>query len=176
MNIIKHEIDDCWALLAAMLREELEAYGKLFSILESQRGSLLEQDIDAIIGANGALQQQAELIHQIRDRRLEFIQSCSEAIAFEGSEPATVKGLVRSAPEKYSAMFDGLIKEVERLVTATRNYLKRNQMLMRRAYDMNRQFLSLVNADGTQTVAYRRNGALENPRSHALASTYIARA
>lgn len=170
------ELGDFWESLAAMLRTELEEYGGLFSILEAQRESLLEQDLEAIIGANRDLEKQAEKIQDLRDRRLNFIRKSGEFVEWQIPDPPTIKGLVRSAPDKIRPMFEGLIDEVERLMVSTRNYLKRNQMLMRRAYDMNRQFLSLVNENGTGSPAYRRNGALANPRQRMTASTYLARA
>lgn len=169
-------LDDFWESLAFMLRDELVGYGGLFSILEAQRASLLEQDMDAIIGANRDLEKQADKIQDLRDRRLNFLQSCGEAGEEDSVESLTIKKILRKAPEKFRPMFDGLVDEIERLMTSTRNYLKRNQMLMRRAYDMNRQFLSLVGQDGDQSISYRRNGALENPRHQLTASTYLARA
>jgi len=173
---MNEEENDCWGRLATMLRRELEGYGGLFAILEAQRESLLNQDLDAIIGSNNDLQAQADSIQVMRDQRLDFIKDCSLVIAWEESEPATIKGLLRFAPDKLKPMFDGLVQEIERLMTSSRNYLRRNQMLMRRAYDVNRQFLALVGSEGPQNVAYRRNGALESPRNQAIASTYLARA
>ena len=168
--------DDSWEKLAAMLREELAGYGDLFSILESQREFLLAQDLDAFIGANQELERQAGKIQDLRDRRGHFIHQFSEAIGWQDTTPPTIKILVCSAPDKLRPMFSGLIDEVERLMLATRDYLKRNQMLVRRAYDTNRQFLSIVSEEGTQTTGYRRNGVLEKPRNHATAATSLARA
>jgi len=173
---MNEEENDCWSKLTTMLRRELEGYGGLFSILEAQRESLLSQNLDSIIESNNDLQTQADAIQLLRERRLAFIEECSRVIAWEAPEAATIKALVRLAPAKLQPMFDGLIKEIERLMASSRNYLKRNQMLMRRAYDVNRQFLAFVGSDGTQNVAYRRNGALESPRNQAVASTYLARA
>jgi hypothetical protein len=159
-----------------MLRLELEGYGGLFAILEAQRESLLGQDLDAIMGSNNDLQKQADAIQVLRERRMAFINECSQLISWEAPQSATIKALVRLAPDKLQPMFDGLIKEIERLMNSSRNYLKRNQMLMRRAYDVNRQFLSIVGSGGTRNIAYRRNGALETPQNHAIASSYLARA
>ncbi|MFP4157356.1 MAG: flagellar protein FlgN [Opitutales bacterium] len=168
--------NDSWDRLAAMLREELAGYGELFSILESQREFLLSQDLDAFIGANQELERQAGRIQDMRDRRGNFIDQFSAAIGWEDSTPPTIKILVCSAPDKLRPMFAGLIEEVERLMRATRDYLKRNQMLVRRAYDTNRQFIAAISNEGSTTTGYRRNGVLEKPRNHAMATTYLARA
>lgn len=167
---------ESWERLASMLREELAAFGELFSILEAQRSFLLERDLDAFIGANEKLQSQADRIRLLRDRRDEFRKDLGAALGIEESGSNTIKALVRRAPEKFLSLFDSLIGEIERLTTATRDYLKRNQMLVRRAYDTNRQFLSLVANNGAQTSGYGRNGALDRPGHQNMAATYLARA
>lgn len=173
---MSENLHDHWDRLATMLREELAAFGELFAVLESQRNYLLEQDLDSFIGVNEQLQGQADKIRVLRERRDEFRREMSSVLGIDDSGPEAIKSLVRRAPEKLFPMFGGLIKEIERLMVATRNYLKRNQMLVRRAYDTNRQFLSMIGAGGPQTQGYRRNGVLDRPGNQNIAVSYLARA
>lgn len=169
-------LQSSWDRLAVMLREELAAFGELFSVLESQRSSLLEQDIDSFIAFNARLESQSERLRELRDRRDAFREEMSLSLGVEVAEPEPIKSLVQRAPEQFIPMFGGLITEIERLMKATKNYLKRNQMLVRRAYDTNRQFLSVIGADGSAPQGYRRNGDLDRRSNPRVNTTYLARA
>ena len=88
----------------------------------------------------------------------------------------TVRSLIRYVPPQSKALFESLIGEVERLLVASKQYLKRNQMLLRRAHDFNQNFLSLVAPNQTAAPGYKRNGAPWFNTGIAHASGYLKRA
>jgi hypothetical protein len=88
----------------------------------------------------------------------------------------TVRALVRVAPQEYQAMFESIIKEIERLILETSRYLKRNQMLLRRAYEYGQYFLSAFNPESASGPAYQRNGFVAGGTRRAVHSSYLKRA
>lgn len=159
-----------------MLRTEIEAYGGLFSVLETQREALLSRDLDGVNAANINLEENAASIDRLRKERSTFVEGCARDFQIGSEEKATVRKLIEHAPEAVRFMLDGIIVEVERLIESSRNYLNQNQMLIRRAYDMNKQFLTVINPDGRSGPAYRRNGDIATPGRSSISSNYLARA
>lgn len=170
-------LDGEWADLAAMLRREIEGYGRLFAVLEGQRTHLLQQDLEGILQANCDLEAQADILNDFRVERIGFVETLCREHAVACSEKGwTVRGLVAIAPSEAQAMFESIIKEVERLILETSRYLKRNQMLLRRAHDIGHNFLKILNPNVSDGAAYKRNGFASGAARGAVASSYLKRA
>ena len=171
-----NQLDTLWDKLAAMLRSEIEAYGGLFSVLERQREALLSRDLEGVNDANIRLEENAASIDRLRKERFSFMADCSKQIENNEEDVLTVRKLIEHAPDGVRFMLDGIFMEVERLIETSRSYLNQNQMLIRRAYDMNKNFLTIINPDSKSGAAYRRNGVLASPGHSSLSSNYLVRA
>lgn len=171
------KIDGGWEELFELLRREIEGYGQLFAVLESQRSCLKMQDLEGILDCNSGLESQAHLLGELRQERLGRVEQlyryCDLPV---GQNRMTVRALIRYAPPQSKALFESLIGEVERLLVSSKQYLKRNQMLLRRAHDFNQNFLSLVAPSQTASPSYQRNGARGFSTGIAHASGYLKRA
>jgi flagellar biosynthesis/type III secretory pathway chaperone len=171
------KIDGGWEELFELLRREIEGYGQLFAVLESQRSCLKMQDLEGILDCNSGLESQAHRLAELRQERIGRVEQlyhhCDLPV---GQSRMTVRSLIRYAPPQFKALFESLIGEVERLLVSSKQYLKRNQMLLRRAHDFNQNFLSLVAPSQTATPSYQRNGARGFSTGIAHASGYLKRA
>ena len=66
------KIDGGWEELFGLLRREIEGYGQLFAVLESQRSCLKVQDLEGILDCNSGLESQARSLGELRQERLDF--------------------------------------------------------------------------------------------------------
>ena len=171
------KIEGGWEELFGLLRREIEGYGQLFAVLESQRSCLKVQDLEGILDCNSGLESQAHLLGELRQERLgrveQLYRHCDLPV---GQNRMTVRALIRYAPPQSKALFESLIGEVERLLVSSKQYLKRNQMLLRRAHEFNQNFLSLVAPNQTAAPGYKRNGVRGFNTGKAHASGYLKRA
>ena len=171
------QIDSGWEELFGLLRREIEGYGQLFAVLESQRSCLKVQDLEGILDCNSGLEEQARYLDTLRRERVEQVENLYRHCELSVDEKrVTVKALLTHAPLQSKALFESLIKEVERLLLASRQYLKRNQMLLRRAHDFNQNFLALVAPNQSVSPSYKRNGRLGLNTGITNASGYLKRA
>ncbi len=171
------KIDGGWEELFELLRREIEGYGQLFAVLESQRSCLKVQDLEGILDCNSGLESQARSLGELRQERLVQVEQLYRhcELPVDGNR-VTVRSLIRYVPPQSKALFESLIGEVERLLVASKQYLKRNQMLLRRAHDFNQNFLSLVAPNQTAAPGYKRNGVRGFNTGIAHASGYLKRA
>lgn len=171
------KIDGGWEELFGLLRREIEGYGQLFAVLESQRSCLKVQDLEGILDCNSGLESQARSLGELRQERLVQVEQLYRycELPVDGNR-VTVRSLIRYVPPQSKALFESLIGEVERLLVASKQYLKRNQMLLRRAHDFNQNFLSLVAPNQTSAPGYKRNGVRDSNIGTAHAAVYLKRA
>lgn len=173
--MVKIEIE--WEELLGLLRREIEGYGQLFAELEAQRSCLKIQDLDGILDCNSGLEAQAHILDELQRERLALVAKLYRHCELPAEENRiTVRALMQYVPPQSKALFESLIREVERLLVASKQYLKRNQMLLRRAHDFNQNFLALVAPSQTATPSYQRNGLRGLNTGIAHASGYLKRA
>lgn len=166
-----------WADLAAMLRKEIAGYGRLFAVLEGQRTHLLQRNLEGILQANSDLELQADALNGFRVARIGYVAELCRQHSVTGTEREwTVKRLITIAPYEAQLMFQSIITEVERLILESSRYLKRNQMLLRRAHDFGHSFLKVLSPDLNSSSAYQRNGFVAGSTGRAVASNYLKRA
>lgn len=171
------KIDSGWEELFELLRREIKGYGSLFAVLESQRSCLKIQDLEGILECNSGLEAQANGLDELRRERLTQVAKMYRLCGLQHDEGRlTVKALAQYVPQQSKALFESLINEVERLLIASRQYLKRNQMLLRRAHDFNQNFLALLAPSQKAAPSYKRNGVRGPNTGIAHASGYLKRA
>jgi len=149
-------LEDDWTALANLLRQEIEAYGRLFGVLEEQRRMLLKHNLDGILDTNEEMEGQTQVLARLKQQREALLTSLWSRTGDEASP--TVSGLMELSPHETKPMLEALLVEVNRLIQQSRHHLERNQMLLRRSHDFGRKFLMMVNQDGSQSLVYQRNG------------------
>lgn len=171
------KIDSGWEELFGLLRSEIEVYGELFAVLESQRSCLKIQDLEGILECNDGLEEHAHSLDKLKRQRLAQVEKLYRHCDLNINESRiTVRVLLQYVPLQSKALFESLVGEVERLIFASKQYLKRNQMLLRRAHDFNQNFLALIAPSQKAAPSYKRNGLRGLNTGIAHASGYLKRA
>lgn len=154
-----NSFDENWDELAGKLRKEIEAYGKLFELLEEQKSQFLKKDVDGINQINETMTDQTSILHGLKQEREALVQNIWERS--NGNEkPITVKELLKHSPHESWPMFEELLGEVNRLILASQRQLEKNQMLLRRSWEIGQRFLQmLVPEEATASTVYGANGA-----------------
>jgi hypothetical protein len=155
--------------LVNLLRKEIEAYGKLFHLLEEQRSVLIQQDVEAILSLNQEVDS-----HTVRVKRLnrERIQMVSE---LHPSGESRILSLIEGIEDASKELFEELVREINRLIRESHRQLSCNQMLYRRALDVSQDTLRVLQPHRAEAPGiYRRDGNT-NAQRRSLAAAYIAR-
>lgn len=155
--------------LVDLLRDEIEAYGKLFHLLEEQRSALIQQDADAILSLNGEIEEHSAQIKHLNNERKKMVS---------GLHPKGETRIVLFIDEIDDAskgLFEELVREINRLIRESQRQLSCNQMLYRRALDVSRDTLRILRPDSSNVPGiYRRDGNTNNARRN-IAAAYVAR-
>lgn len=154
-----------YEVLAEKLRAEVEAYGRLFQMLEDQRKALLAQDPEWILSATDDLNGHARTIDQLRHDREGFFQTLRE------DESQTLSAFIATSGHESRPLLEALYEEVNRLIGSSRRQLERNHMFFRRAWDLSQGLMQALNPQAPGPPVYQRNG-LSRRRSGGNASTY----
>lgn len=155
--------------LIDLLRDEIEAYGKLFHLLEGQRSALIQQDIDGILALNEEVD-----AHSVRIRR--FNRERKRMVSELHSNGATrIVLLIEEIGDASKELFKELVREINRLIRESQRQLSCNQMLYRRALDVSRDTFRVLRPEGSDVPGiYRRDGNTGNFRRN-VAAAYVAR-
>jgi hypothetical protein len=156
-------------LLISLLREEIEAYGKLFYLLEDQRSALMQQDVDAILSLNRQVEEHSLYLKRLNQGRKEMVSE-----QHPRGETRIVL-LIEEMKGPLRELFQELVREINRLIQESQRQLSFNQMLFRRAIDVGRETLRVLRPDGVNAPGiYRRDGNTANRRRN-IAVACIAR-
>lgn len=155
--------------LIATLRTELEAHGKLFRLLESQRSALLNRDVDTILDASQHLNGQIDSIRELQQARSRQVATLDPEGA---SQHAGISHCIERITDPVRPLLEELVREINRLITESARQLRRNQMLFRRASDIGQEMIRALNPQGADPDVYRRDGLT---RQSAVSRVYTAK-
>ncbi len=167
-------MEEDWNRLAELLREEIGGYGNLFHLLEKQRDSLLQRDIDALWSSIEGINDLSSELHNLKREREAFVRRMGEEAALP--DVPTVRGLLDHFAPESKPMLSGLVEEVNRLVQKSKHHLQRNHMLLRRSQEIGRNFLHVLNPESARGSLYRRNGSAATAGEADLFSRYVQKA
>lgn len=148
--------DEYWDALAGKLRNEIEAYGHLFELLEEQRDQCLSKDLNGLTEVNENMHDHTSFLHGLKTEREELVKDIWTRCSGEQS-PVTVKELLKHSPQQSWPLFDELLQEVNRLIQKSQQQLERNQMLLRCSWEIGQKFIGMLvpeEANGSTVYAY----------------------
>ncbi|MCH8473762.1 MAG: flagellar protein FlgN [Opitutales bacterium] len=155
--------------LVDLLRDEIEAYGKLFHLLEEQRSALINQDVDAILLLNKEIDEHSVQINRFNNERKKMVSELHPT----GS--TRIIPFINEIDDASKGLFEELVQEINRLIRESQRQLSCNQMLYRRALDVSRDTLRILRPDNSNVPGiYRRDGNTNNLRRN-IAAAYVAR-
>lgn len=155
--------------LIDLLRDEIEAYGKLFNLLEEQRSALIHQDVETILTLNLTVEEHSVVIKRLNDERKKLVA------ALHPDQETRIVLLLAHIEGPPKELFEELIHEINRLIRESQLQLSCNQMLYRRALDVSRDTLRVLRPDAADVPGiYRRDGNTGNLRRN-ITAAYAAR-
>ena len=161
-------MNDSLDSLADALRDEIEHHGHLLGLFLDQREGLLRPDPDEVLAQAQTIEQAARVANRFRIRREQLVQTMATA---HGRPPSTtLLRLVPDFPSDVHAMFESLIKEVNRLVHETRRIARQNQRLLARTVELHRETLRALRPDVFSPTYDRRGGLREGSGSGSFAT------
>ena len=122
----------------------------------------------ALLAQAQTIEQAARVANRFRIRREQLVQTMATA---HGRPPSTtLLRLVPDFPSDVHAMFESLIKEVNRLVHETRRIARQNQRLLARTVELHRETLRALRPDVFSPTYDRRGGLREGSGSGSFAT------
>jgi len=167
--------EEQWNQLADLLRSEIEGYGRLFGLLEDQHKTLVQHNLEALIGVNARLEEHTESLAGLRRHREGLVRRLAEEAGLD-PDASSLKDLLGHCPDQSGPMFEECLKEVNRLIDSSRSKLECNQMLLHRCRDIGQSFLQRINPDQARDGRYARSGKTCNPAHATSRGHYQARA
>jgi len=122
------------------LRNELQQYGEMLALLETQQGALNHRGTDAVAASVSSLNVQSAAIESARRGRENFQRQVAWALGVP--EEQTVRQLIPLAPAEYQPLLTALAQEVQELLKRVRECARQNHQHLRRSLEQMEQFIA----------------------------------
>lgn len=154
------------------LRDELQQFGELLALLESQQSSLNQGDISGVAHTAFAIDSQRNVIESARGRR----ETLQKQLAWTIGEPESqsLETLLPRTPENYRPLLSALVHEINQLIEAVRVRLESNQRQLRRAMDQTARLLNTISSQAySALLAEERNISGSDSTPHAVTAAIV---
>ncbi|MFM1770680.1 MAG: hypothetical protein RJA22_3209 [Verrucomicrobiota bacterium] len=146
--------------LVERLREELQEYGEMLSLLDQQQESVLARAGEEVTRTALATGEQMARVQAARQRRLESQRAVAAALGRPAE--AEFATLIPLLPPPYRVAVDALVRQNNGLLVRVQQRARQNHLLLGRAMQLMQQFLNvLVPAAGP--AVYNGVGELNTP-------------
>src|SRR5215475_6401953 len=122
------------------LRNELQQYGEMLALLESQQGALPQRDADTVAASISSLNAHSANVEWARCRRANTQRQVAWALGV--SEERTMWELVPLVPEQYRPLLEALIQEIQELLKRVRECASHNREHLRHSLKLMEQFIT----------------------------------
>ena len=126
--------------LITALRNELEEYGGLLALFDSQQAAVLERKPDAVLEQIPRIDKQLAITAGCRKQREGTAVALANLSQLPG--PATLRSLAPHFRTAVRPLVEALADEVNRLITLTRRRAQQNQMLLARSVELTQELVS----------------------------------
>lgn len=140
------------------LRDELQQYGAMLALLETQREHLSLQDTQSILNSSATLDKQHGVIAAARARR----ETLQRQLAWVLGHPDTpgVRDLLPLIPDYYRPLISALAREINELIESVRERVQTNQSLLRRSLELTERSLATISSHANSALlAEERNSS-----------------
>ena len=126
--------------LITELRQELEEYGGLLSLLDLQQAAVLDRKPDDVLELISRIDAQLATTNTCRKRREATAAQLGSLSQIPG--PPTLRSLAPHFRSAVRPLVESLANEVNRLITHTRRRAQQNQMLLARSVELTQELVS----------------------------------
>lgn len=154
------------------LRDELQHYGAMLALLETQRDYLTRQDAQSILNSCATLDTQRTAIEGARARR-ETLQRQLAWILGRPENP-TIRDLLPLIPGYYHPLISALIREINGLIESVRERVQTNHSLLRRSLELTERFLTTISSHANSALlAEERNSSGAESQQHTVSAAIV---
>ena len=107
-----------WQPLVDALRSELEEYGALLGLFDTQQNAILSRDSESILLTVSTIEEQMHRLQGLRRQREEIV--CGYASQFAQPVNSTLRSLVRFFAAEARPLLEALIDEINHLIHRVR--------------------------------------------------------
>jgi flagellar biosynthesis/type III secretory pathway chaperone len=143
--------------LVTLLRDELESYGELLSLLNAQQRQVLDRNPDAVAEGNEEVSAASEVAARARTVR----EECVAAIAtdLQDEEDVGLGELLPAMPAAQRPLIEGLMAEINRTLEQAQRRARQNQILLARSIETIEQIVRLIRPEAASRT-YTRRGSV----------------
>lgn len=134
-------IDTLNALIAA-LREELQQYGEMLTLLDREQEFVMRRASQDLFEAVTAIQSQAGVIQQAREAREDRRNEVAAALGLPGDTSFT--SLIPKLPADYQPLVQALVRENNQLLVRVQQRARQNHLLLSRSLELMQRFMSML--------------------------------
>lgn len=159
-----------WQPLVDALRSELEEYGALLGLFDTQQNAILSRDSESILLTVSTIEEQMHRLQALRRQREEIV--CGYASQFVQPVNSTLRSLVRFFAAEARPLLEALIDEINHLIHRARRRSRQNHLLLSRAVDVRQELLQTLRPESfMKTYSAGGRVALSTPK---ITSAYQA--
>ena len=144
-----------WETLLEVLRSELQEYGGLVGLLIEQQKKILSHDPDELMDLNKSVESQMEMNQKILTNRQRLVAQLAEEAGQK--QDSTLTEMLNVFPENSKPMFEGIISEINELITFARRKLTQNQQLLVKMSEVTDEVLKKADPQN-RLATYDRKG------------------
>jgi len=129
-------------LLIHALRDEMQQYGEMLALLDSQQELVVTRAADDVLQTVSAIQAQNLVIQEVRSKRDE----CREHLSIVLKQPADApfEKLIPLLPEEYRPLLTALVEENNELIRRIQQRARQNHLLLSRTIELMQKFMSTL--------------------------------
>jgi flagellar biosynthesis/type III secretory pathway chaperone len=150
-------MNDSLPQLVTALREELQQYGEMLALLDSQQDLVVRRVADELLGNVAAINAQTAVIQLARRERGQRQSGAARALGLD--EDAAIAALVAVLPEPQAVLIQALVNENNQCLQRVRRRVSQNHLLLARSVDLMQQLLATL-MEITQTTVYQGDGKI----------------
>lgn len=124
------------------LRHELQGYGELLALMESQQQLIISRDSPKIESSASDINRQFHIIQKLKESRRDKQKVLSVGLGL--SPEALYEHIRRALPSEYRTLTDALVEENNELLKEVRVKAKQNQLLLFRTVEMMQEFINHI--------------------------------
>lgn len=152
------------------LRQELQGYGELLALMESQQQLIISRDSPKIESSASNINRQFHIIQKLKESRSDRQKELSACLGL--SNDALYENIRKRLPSEYVTLTDALVEENNELLKEVRVKAKQNQLLLFRTVEMMQEFINHI-IPRTEEKSYDATGTSAT-RSSSQANIYEA--
>lgn len=157
MNLQQQQLES----FVECLRAELQGYGELLALMETQQSQIMSRDLTRIESTTQKINEQFKVIQDLR--KIRSNQQAQISISTGLVPDATYKEQRDFFPNEFRNLTDALVEENNALLKEVKVKAKQNQMLLFRTTEMMQEFINHL-LPRNEVQSYNAKGAKQSTR------------